>query len=175
MNKKIVLGGALLIGLVVLIGLGLQERGKKAPLSEGVTAPAFEVTDPASGKKLDLSAFRGKVIFINFWATWCPPCREELPAIDSLFKELAFDPGFAMVTILYNDSPETAKEMLRSMGLTIPVYSDAGGISARNYELTGVPETYLVDKKGILRKRVIGALDWSSPEAKSFVTSLLKE
>ncbi len=79
---------------------------------------------------------------------------------------------FVMITILYKDSPENSIGYMKSNGYTFPVYVDSDGISARNYGVTGVPETYIVDKKGMLVKRVIGAADWNSPEEKSQIKAM---
>jgi thiol-disulfide isomerase/thioredoxin len=148
---------------------------KKEELGEGLSAPELVVTDVSSGQKIDVSQFKGKVIFINFWASWCMPCREEMPSIESLYRELINTDKFTMVTILYKDDSMGASEYMRTGGYTFPVYADSDGISAKKYGVTGVPETYLVDKKGTLRKRVIGAADWSSPDARAYINTLISE
>ncbi len=90
-----------------------------------------------------------------------------MPSVEALYREMASNDKFVMVTILYKDSPENALAYMKSLGQTVPVYLDPGGEAARNYGVTGVPETYIVDKNGMLVRRVIGAADWNTPEGKS--------
>jgi len=148
---------------------------KKTEVSKGMGAPKLDVRDVSSGHALDISQLKGKVVFVNFWASWCMPCKEEMPSIEALYRELQKNDGFLMVTILYKDDPKTGSEYMRSNGYTFPLFADNDGISAKRYGVTGVPETYLIDKKGTLRKRIIGPADWNSSEAKAFINSLLSE
>jgi cytochrome c biogenesis protein CcmG/thiol:disulfide interchange protein DsbE len=138
-------------------------------------APDFEITDIASGQRVRSSDLQGRVVFVNFWASWCQPCKEEMASVDGLFKEESPKGDFVMVTILYKDTAESGLAEMRAHGFNFPVYTDPQQNSAVAFRVTGVPETYIIDKKGILRKKVIGPADWSSPEARAFVDSLLKE
>ncbi len=95
-----------------------------------------------------------------------------MPSVEALYREMAVNNDFVMVTILYKDSPENAYAYMRSLGYTFPVYVDPGGEAARNYGVTGVPETYVTDKKGALVIRVIGGADWSAPDEKSRIKAL---
>jgi thiol-disulfide isomerase/thioredoxin len=144
-------------------------------VAENLRSPALEIADVGTGQKVDMQQFRGKVLFVNFWATWCPPCKEEMPAIEALQRELSSDGRFAMLTILYKDEPQTAVSYMKANGYTFPVFGDIEGASAGHFKVTGVPETYLIDKKGTLRKRIIGAADWNSPEARTYINALLAE
>ena len=147
----------------------------KTEVAKSDQAPAIEIKDVATGQKVAMEQFKGKVLFINFWASWCPPCKEEMPSLEALHRELRSDSRFAMLTILYNDDPINAIDYMKANGYTFPVVTDHDGISAKRYNVTGVPETYVIDKKGTLRKRVIGAADWNSPEAKTYINALLLE
>lgn len=167
--KIIILGALLLVGGAVLF----FNAGPGKDLEKGPLAPTFEVSDAVSGKGLSLSHLKNKIIFVNFWASWCDPCKEEMPSIEALHREMASNSDFVMVTILYKDSPKNALGYMKSKGYTFPVYVDPGGSSARNYGVTGVPETYIVDKNGMLARRVIGGADWSSPGEKNSIKSLL--
>jgi len=137
--------------------------------------PLFEVLDEAGGKKLSSADLKGKVVFLNFWASWCDPCKEEMPSMDALYKTLRTNGNFAMVTVLYRDSLTNASDYMKSKGFAFPVYTDPAEASSRNFGVTGVPETYLIDKKGVVRKRVIGAADWGSAEEKALINLLLSE
>ena len=149
--------------------------GSKTEEAKSNQAPAIEIKDLATGEKVTMEQFKGKVLFINFWASWCPPCKEEMPSLEGLYRELRSDNRFAMLTILYNDDPKNAVDYMMANRYTFPVFTDYDGISAKRYSVTGVPETYIIDKKGALRKRVIGAADWYSPEAKTYLNALLLE
>lgn len=144
-------------------------------VAEGHRAPKLEIHDAKTGGRVALDQYTGRVMFINFWATWCAPCREELPSIEALYREFGSDGRFVMLTVLYKDAPESASQYMGENGYSFPIYTDPDGTSAKEYGVTGVPETYLVDKKGVLRKKIIGSLDWSSKEARSFVNALLLE
>lgn len=129
----------------------------------GKPAPDFTLVD-TKGQTWTLSDLKGKVVFLNFWATWCPPCIEEMPAMQ---KVNAFMPGdrFIMLTILNNDKPALADSFLARIGATFPVLIDPQNQTANQYGLTGVPETYIIDKQGVLREKFIGGVRWDAPEA----------
>jgi thiol-disulfide isomerase/thioredoxin len=158
-----------------VVALFCSCQSPRSDVAEGRQAPGLEISDAGTGQKIDLGQYKGRVMFINFWATWCAPCREETPSIEALHRELGHDGRFVMLTILYKDSPNTANEYMKSNGYTFPVCTDREGASAKGYGVTGVPETYLVDKRGVLRKKIIGSLDWSSSEARTFINTLLLE
>lgn len=144
-------------------------------MAENPKAPALAIGDPQSGRKMDMQQYQGKVLFVNFWASWCAPCREEMPSVQALQQGLSGDARFAMITLLYKDDPKSAGDYMKANGYAFPVFVDSDGFSARQYGVTGVPETFLIDKKGALRKRIIGPADWSSPEAKAYINTLLLE
>jgi thiol-disulfide isomerase/thioredoxin len=168
-NKIIILAALLLGGAAFLFfHETLDNNVPKEP-----AAPAFEVRDAVSGKKLASNDLKNKIIFVNFWASWCQPCKEEMPSIEALYREMMLGDDFVMVTILYKDSPENAFEYMKSKGYTFPVYVDPNSSAARNYGVTGVPETYIVNKKGVLVRRVIGGADWNSPDEINQIKALL--
>lgn len=166
------------IGMVFFVGILILAAScseKKSENAEGVQATKLDVRDVRTGKAIDTTQLKGKVVFVNFWATWCPPCKEEMPSIEALHRELRKNETFLMVTILYKDEGKAAVDYMQANGYTFPLFTDNDGISAKRYGVTGVPETYLIDKKGALRKRVIGPADWNSSEAKAYIYSLLSE
>ncbi len=169
------LSAAVLICLAGMTVLFTACAEKKTEVAEGIRAPKLAVVDVRSGQAIDITHLKGKVIFVNFWASWCPPCKEEMPSIEALYKDIMKNDAFRMITILYKDDVKTASDYMRANGYTFPLFTDNDGISAQRYGVTGVPETYLVDKKGALRKRVIGPADWNSTEAKAFINALLSE
>ncbi|MBU4260807.1 MAG: TlpA family protein disulfide reductase [Proteobacteria bacterium] len=164
-NHEFAVRSALLLFLIsfFVISCG-QEKGKypeKATLNE--LAPNFTLTD-IQGQKWQLSDLRGKLVFINFWATWCPPCQEELPSMETLYRGM--DKGrFQMLTILSNDNPDLAHMLAGRIGLTFPILIDPESKGAARYGITGVPETFIIDSQGILREKIIGPRNWNSPAA----------
>jgi cytochrome c biogenesis protein CcmG/thiol:disulfide interchange protein DsbE len=157
---------------VLVLGVKHEKAAPKAVI--GLDAPDVSVTD-ASGKTLRLSGLKDTVVFVNFWATWCQPCREEVPSIQQLYSSLKNESRFRMVTILYRDDYDKAMAYLKAKNYEFPVWIDSGGKAAKAYGVTGVPETYIVDGKGILREKVIGPADWSTPDALALVSKLLKQ
>lgn len=137
----------------------------------GQPAPNFMLTD-LHGKDWQLSDLHGKVVFINFWATWCPPCIKELPSMDGLNKRMS-DTSFKMLAILYNDRPELGQSMVNKLGFTFTVLIDPDSPTAKEYGLTGVPETYIIDTQGILREKFIGPYDWNSPASLKIIEKYL--
>ncbi len=167
----------LLMVLIVAAALsGCKPGGSKiGAVAVGLPAPDFSLVDMKTGKQLSSSELRGKVIFVHFWATWCQPCREELPLVNAMGNDAASLSNFVMATVLYQDSPENAVAFMKTMSYSFPVNTDPGGTAAKSFGVTGVPETYIIDKKGVLRRKVIGAADWGSAGERQLINSLLKE
>ena len=138
----------------------------------GKPAPDFELMD-ASGKTWKLSSLKGKVVFVNFWATWCKPCRDEMPSMAALNKAMAGKP-FQMLAIVFNDDLAMAESFARRLGATFPVLGNPGQELTEAYMITGVPETFLIDADGILRHKLIGPYSWDTPEMKNIVLKLFK-
>ncbi len=124
-------------------------------------APDFTLVD-LQGKSWTLSELKGQVVFINFWATWCPPCVEEMPSMQKLYTIMPKD-KFKMLAILNNDDPTIAKAFSEKYGITMPILDDQKNLVGPKYGLTGVPETFIVDKNGIIQEKFIGSADWDSP------------
>lgn len=137
-------------------------------------APNVTVVSLANGSTLNLSDLKGKVVLLNFWATWCPPCREEIPSMMKLNSFMAGKP-FQMVAISIDEGGKpTIDSFFKETGFLLPTYLDVSGASAKTYGVTGVPESFLIDKQGVLVKKIIGGFAWDSPEAVSFIEGLMK-
>ncbi len=160
-------------GVILLVTL--PACNSKKTVAVGLSSPDLEVNDAVTGQPVSAADLAGKVLFVNFWASWCPPCKEEMPSIESVYREFGGRNDFRMITILYNDEPDEGIGYLKANGYTFPVYKDNDSRTARNFGVTGVPETYLISKKGLLKRKVIGALDWSGPEERQSILSLLSE
>jgi thiol-disulfide isomerase/thioredoxin len=139
---------------------------------EGTAIPSFTVTD-SGGKAVNYEAFKGKPLILNFWATWCPSCKDEIPSLQSLYNEQKSSQSVNIVTVLYKDDITSAQKYMKKYNYDFPVYTDSGNASARSLGLTGVPETYLIDKNGVLIRRILGPIDWQSTSGKQLLNELL--
>lgn len=156
----------LAVALLFITGCSSEDQATgKAVI--GRQAPVFSLTD-LQGNNWNLQELKGKVVFVNFWASWCKPCLEEMPSMQALHSTMPAE-YFQMVTILYNDRPEYAQNVVNKTGATFPVLLDPDLLAAREYGLTGVPETFIIDPQGVLREKIIGPRNWQSFDAVSMV------
>ena len=141
---------------------------------EGHLAPDFALKT-LNGKMIRLSDFRGKkVVLINFWATWCPPCRSEMPTMQQIYTEYK-GKGFEILAInIERDSKEEILEFMKELRLTFPVLLDSDMKVTRTYRLIGLPVSMLIDRRGIIRSKEIGYHDWTDKESRKRVENLLK-
>ncbi len=130
-------------------------------LKVGDPAPDFSLVD-RQGKTWTLSELKGQVVFINFWATWCPPCLKELPSMQKLYTTLPQD-NFKMLAILNKDKTVPADFIAKQKKITIPILDDAQNIVGSKYFITGLPETFIIDKQGFIREKFIGPAQWDAP------------
>ena len=137
------------------------------------TAPDFTLVNPEN-KKVSLKDFRGRLVFLNFWATWCTPCREEMPAMERLFQQFK-DKGFVILAVSVKDSRKDALAFVKELKLTYPIALDPEGKVGLLYGAWGLPATYLIDPKGIVLARAWGPADWYSPAARQLIGTLLNE
>ena len=134
-------------------GLGpLDSEGPRV----GQPAPDFALRD-LDGRVHRLSDYRGQVVFINFWATWCPPCRQELPEIQAVYDDKK-DAGLVVLEVNYQESAAKARGYWDDQGLTMPVLLDSSGDVQDQYRLVGLPDSFFVDRDGILRDLQFGAI-----------------
>ena len=124
--------------------------------------PDIEFID-GNGKNLNLNDFRGKVVFLNFWATWCPPCRAELPAMENLAKELQGH-DFVMIPLNVKEDLNLIKRFLEEYEIDLPIYQDVNGEVAAKMGVRGLPVTLLIDREGYAAAYVNGVLEWESPD-----------
>lgn len=160
--------------LAFAFGVVWMQSAKYEPLTVGKEAPDFKLPD-LNDKEVRLSDYRGKVVFLNFWATWCRPCREEMPSMEVLYKNFEKD-GLVILAVSI-DRVTTKKDIppfVKSLNLTFPILIDSWGQTDKRYKLMGVPETYIIDQQGILREKVIGPRDWTRLDNLQIVTQLLK-
>ena len=145
------------------------------PVSVGSKAPPIEgVTLDSAKREKSLADYKGKVVLLNVWATWCEPCRVEMPSIEKLHRE--FGPrGLAVVAISVDDPGAESRilDFVKEFGLSFEVLHDPKQVTTRNYQITGYPETFVIARDGTIRKKLIGASDWSSEANRALVRELL--
>jgi thiol-disulfide isomerase/thioredoxin len=140
-----------------LAGLGFQVFRKPVALPD-LSLPGLD------GKKTSLSSLRGKVVFLNFWATWCPPCRAEMPSIEKLWTELKGQ-DFAVMAVDQGEAAQTVSAFLKKNAYSFPAYLDADGEAGSLFGVQGIPTTFIIGKDGKALARVVGGLEYGSPEA----------
>ena len=168
----------LLGGLAILafaFGMVWLQSSKYEPLVVGMTAPNFSLPD-LQGKTQRLTDYRGKVVFLNFWATWCKPCKEEMPSMQVLWDNLK-NQDFMMLAVSM-DRVTTTKDIpsfVETLKLSFPILTDSWGQTDKRYKLMGVPETYIIDQNGVLREKVIGPRDWTRRESIETIVRMLQK
>ncbi len=135
-------------------------------------APDFSLQD-LNGKKVQIKQYKGKVIFLNFWATWCGPCKEEMPSLEALHQQLAGE-NFALLTISVDyEGSKPVQGFISKNRYTFPVLLDPNGETLDLFEVKGIPTTFIIDRKGIVIGRAIGPRDWKTPEVFSLINLLV--
>ena len=182
MNRQWWIVAALLGVIVGLVGVGWLVRDQFLPVEVGSTAPDFSARDLA-GKPVSLADLRGEVVLLNIWATWCPPCRDEMPSMQRLHDELAPE-GLKVVAV----SVDAANGLIdasghpggnigdfaREFGLTFTIWHDPSAEIQRTYRATAVPESFVIDRSGYITRKVIGGTEWDSPESVDSFRRLLR-
>ena len=158
--------------LIVLVSLGIAAlavyRGRMVWL-----APDFVLED-LNGHTVRLFDFRGKVVFINLWTTWCEPCRLEMPSMEALYQRLR-DDGLVMLAVNADaNGREAVESFVRKLGLTFPVLLDPDGVVPGRYGATGYPETFIVDREGRVVTHEIGPHDWSEARFERALRALME-
>jgi peroxiredoxin len=142
------------------------DRGSH-PQEIGKPAPDFSVSDGATS--IHLANYRGKVVLLNFWASWCAPCIEELPSLEAFHRE---HPEYPILAVSIDEDEEAYKRFLAQRHVDFVTVRDPEQAAANKYKTTGWPETFVIDRQGQVRRRFIGATDWNDPEILRFMKSL---
>lgn len=167
------------IGITAAIAYGATRylRNELFPVELGTKAPDFTAfTLDSVPREKHLSDYRGKVLMINVWATWCLPCRVEMPSIEALNKDYA-PKGLKILAVSIDDpgTDSTIRAFARQYGLTFEILHDPQGKIAQLYDVTGYPETFILGKDGVIRRKLMQATNWDSPDARALVDRLLAE
>lgn len=149
----------------------LGSLGFQTP-KEDLQAIDFNLKD-LTGRPSSLSAYKGKVVLLNFWATWCGPCRAEIPSMEQLYTELK-DEGFTIVAVNSQEPLEQVSAFVDDMGMSFPVLLDSTGRVGAAYGVRAIPTTYIIDPQGAIRGRMVGTRDWYSPEIISAARELCR-
>ncbi|GBE37062.1 thiol-disulfide oxidoreductase ResA [bacterium BMS3Bbin07] len=161
--------------IVIFFLLTLSVKGFANPwaIDEmiGREASPFSLKD-LKGQEVSLMDFRGKVILLNFWATWCPPCISEIPKLNNLRKAYA-DKNFEIIAVSTDRSLSTIKKFIRKHPVSFVVLHDSSIKVSRKYNVFSIPTTFLIDKKGKIVEKFLGEYDWNSPEIRKKIDELL--
>jgi cytochrome c biogenesis protein CcmG/thiol:disulfide interchange protein DsbE len=142
-------------------------------LKPGLLVPNF--TFPGlDGKMVRLNDYKGKVVFVNIWATWCEPCRDEMPSMERLYQKLKGDDFIILAVSINASGGETVTPFVKDFKLSFPVLLDSKGQSQRLFGTTGIPESFIIDKQGVLDQKTMGPRDWDSPEVILYFQDLIQ-
>ena len=164
----------LMLIVLILVGVGiivlLQTKDSSFNLSGkprlGKGVPALNFTFPGlDGKKVSLADYKGKVVLLNIWATWCPPCVEEMPSMEELYQKLKAEDFEILAVSMDISGAQAVLPFMKKHKLSFPALTDTEGAMKSLYQTTGVPESFIIDKDGIIVEKVIGPRDWASPGA----------
>lgn len=171
-----------LVGAGAVVWLAWLGRANYQPVITGAQAPSFSATT-LEGEAVTLADYADKVILLNVWATWCAPCREEMPSMQRLYDEFQ-DEDFEILAVSVDARPGERdasgnpggdlRAFAEEFGLTFPILHDPAGDIQRTYQTTGVPETFLIGKDGIIYRKVAGGTHWDAEVNVSLVRRLLE-
>jgi peroxiredoxin len=164
--------------LVIILSLKLNdsafEFSNQVDIASGTPAPDF--TFPGLDEKLvSLFDYKGKVVLVNIWATWCPPCVEEMPSMEKLYRKFKGQNFEILAVSIDEPGLEAVAPFMKKSNLTFPALIDSEGTIKAVYGVTGVPESFIVDKQGIFIKKIVGPVDWASPAVFRFFSEVIEK
>ena len=146
--------------------LGIQEYSSPKDAKE------FTLKD-VTNKKVNLKDYRGKVVMLNFWATWCAPCREEMPSMEKLYKQFK-EKGFVIIAVASGEDINSVNKFMKQYNLTFPTLIDSDYKVSDNYKVWALPTTYFINPRGQIIGKAQGGRDWDTKQANQYITSLLQ-
>jgi len=170
---------ALTAGFIVLVFASVSSQSKVdykvvpilQPMKDAAPTPEFSLNTP-DGKKISLRDFRGKVVLLNFWASWCEPCREEMPAMEKLYKEYK-EKNFVVLAVAVKDRKQDTIDFVKDLKITYPIALDPEAQVGSLYGAWGLPATYLIGPKGEGLARGWGPAEWYGPAARKLIKDLV--
>lgn len=176
MQRKIFIA-AVVIGLALvylwLAGSPEPELSRAKEPSSVAMAPDFTLTD-MQGVPVSLSQYRGKVVFLNFWASWCPPCKEEMPSMEALYQRLKKEDFVLLAINVEENGQQAVEQFLKEVPLNFPILLDQTQSVASLYKVHGLPHTFIIDREGKIVESVTGALDWNAPQVVQYLSTLIE-
>lgn len=160
---------------VIAFGLGaaLLLTPEITRIEPGMKAPEYRVLTVDTGDTVALSSYRGEVVLLNVWATWCGPCEQEMPSMERLHQEMGPD-GLRVVAVSVDQgNAEAVRKWMAERDLNFTVLHDPSGRIQQTYQTTGVPESFVLDRNGVIVKKIIGATEWDHPAQKALFRRLL--
>lgn len=169
-HKGLILIIIIVISFAVLFLLPKDKKYEEIA-AVGKPAPLFELVD-SEGNMWRLSDLKGKVVFLNFWATWCVTCKTEMPHKEILFQDMQGKP-FQMLGILFRDNPAKLPDYYMKQPVSPPTLISENNEAAKLFGITGIPETFIIDKNGIVREKIVGPREWDSPDTIKMIEKYL--
>jgi cytochrome c biogenesis protein CcmG, thiol:disulfide interchange protein DsbE len=166
----------IVVGGLFAGAVALAKYANVEAVDVGARAPDFRAIDLATGDSVSLrERYRGAVTLVNIWATWCVPCRVEMPAMERVYQDLA-PRGFKIAAVSIDEgNPDNVRKFGQELGLSFDLLQDRSNKVAQIYQTTGVPESFLVSREGIIVRRLMGEHDWSSAVNRALIERLLDE
>jgi peroxiredoxin len=167
------------IGVVMALVFGTALIVKIRPQIDlvrvGSSAPTFRAKDLATGRAVTLADYRGKVVLLNVWATWCAPCRVEMPSMECLYRRLGGDDFRVVAVSIDEEGDSVVTAFARDLGLSFDILHDQTAAIKHDYQATGVPESWVINRDGVIIKKVIGASEWDGPVNETLIRRLIDD
>ena len=168
----------LIVGIGIIVLLQAKDDSisltGQARLGKGAKAPDFTLPS-LDGKMVRLADQKGKVVFLNIWATWCPPCVDEMPSMEKLYQQLK-DEDFAILAVsIDKQGAEAVGPFIKKHNLNFTALIDTKESLKYEYQTTGIPETFIIDRNGIIVEKVIGPRDWAAPDVVKYFRDLIQK
>jgi cytochrome c biogenesis protein CcmG, thiol:disulfide interchange protein DsbE len=175
--RRLTVWGALALGLAILLLFALPSYRQGEASIAGKSADDFALS--MNGRPQRLSDYRGKVVVLNFWASWCPPCVDEAPSLNRLQRHIEANGG-TILGVSIDENPAAYEKFLKDFAIVFPTWRDPAvqdnkSKIALGYGTSMIPETYVIDRHGKIARKLVGPQHWDSPEMTAYFDALLKE
>lgn len=172
-TKRWSLVAGTLMTLIFVAALAMKVRPQIDLIGAGSRLPDFQAVNLRTNHSASLADYAGKVVLINIWATWCEPCRLEMPSMETLNEHLAGADFRVVAVSVDKDGPDVVMKFVTDLGLHFDILHDRSGAIQQTLQTTGVPESFVLDRTGVIIKKVIGAERWDSPVNEALIRHLL--